>query len=248
MGTRSEGKSGPATGPRRLSLVSGFELADGARSVPLSMAHQRLVALLGLQRGAITRVRVAATLWPDRSDRRAGANLRSLLFRFPREGGILEQRTDRLSLAADVACDVHEFVAYAHRLLHPEGDGAVTLDLDCVPLTHDLLPGWYDEWVIIERERLHQLRLHALDELCRRLSASGRHGEAVEAGLASVLAEPLRESGQQCLIVSFLAEGNPGQARMQYDRYAALLEEELGCAPSERLRALVGGARTVTRL
>lgn len=248
MGTGSDETAGPPAIPRRLSLVNGFDFAVGLQSVPLSMAHQRLVAFLGLQPAPVTRARVAATMWPDRSDRRAGANLRSLLFRFPHACGALDVRGDQLALTPDVACDVHRFVAYAHLLLQPETSGAVALDLDRVPRSHDLLPGWYDEWVIGERERLHHLRLHALDELCRRLSSAGRHGEAVEAGLASVVAEPLRESGRYCLIAAFLAEGNGSLARRQFEGYAALLDEELGRKPSDELRTLAQGIPAVTGL
>ena len=57
----------------------------------------------------------------------------------------------------------------------------------------DLLPGWYDDWVVFERERLRQRLLHALEMLSLRLVRQGRFGEAVEAALL-VHAEPLRES------------------------------------------------------
>jgi hypothetical protein len=50
-------------------------------------------------------------------------------------------------------------------------------------LSADLLPGWYaDDWVIVEREQFHQLRLYALDSMCEGLTKAGRYGEAVEAG------------------------------------------------------------------
>ena len=29
-----------------------------------------------------------------------------------------------------------------------------------------LLPDWYDDWVLIERERFHEVRLRALETLC----------------------------------------------------------------------------------
>ncbi|MDQ4096830.1 MAG: hypothetical protein M3144_03030, partial [Actinomycetota bacterium] len=80
MGTSWNPAPGAGDAQRRLSLVNGFGLAVGHRSVALSLAHQRLVAFLGLQPGPVTRPRVAATLWPERPEGRAGANLRSLLF------------------------------------------------------------------------------------------------------------------------------------------------------------------------
>ena len=61
-------------------------------------------------------------------------------------------------------------------------------------LRGDLLPDWDEDWIQFERERLRQLRVHALEALCRRLSECGRHEEAVDAGQATMAAEPLREA------------------------------------------------------
>lgn len=229
--------------PARLLLVHGFDLRIEGESIPLSGTHQHLLAYLGLNRGPILRGRLAAAIWPERTDARAAANLRSLLFRLPDEHRwIVEITGDRIALREDVECDVHDFVGYAHQLLHPRAaPDAIDLHLEAVSLTHDLLPGWYDEWVLVERERLHQLRLHALDELCARLSDAGRHGEAVEAGLASVRGEALRESGQRALICAYIAEGNTTLARQQYERYAELLQIEMGLAPLPELQGLVFG-------
>ena len=58
------------------------------------------------------------------------------------------------------------------------------LDLEADAL--DLLPGWYDDWTILERERLRQRVLHALEAQSRILSAVGRHAVAVEAALSSL--------------------------------------------------------------
>ncbi len=99
-------------------------------------------------------------------------------------------------------------------------------------LAGDLLPGWYDDWVIVERERIRQLRLHALEVLCENLSRSGRHAQAVDAGLSAVAEEPLRESAQRALIAAHLREGNVSEAVRQYDRYRKLLGASLGLEPS----------------
>jgi DNA-binding SARP family transcriptional activator len=68
---------------------------------------------------------------------------------------------------------------------------------------------------------------------------SGRFGEAVQAGLAAVKAEPLRESAQRSLIRAHLAEGNLGEALRQYHSFRRLLLEELGVGPSAELEDLV---------
>jgi len=72
----------------------------------------------------------------------------------------------------------------------------------------ELLPGWYDDWVIVGRERLRQRLLHAVETLSRELVRGGRCAQAVEAALVVVNAEPFRESAHRVLIEAHLAEGN----------------------------------------
>jgi hypothetical protein len=82
------------------------------------------------------------------------------------------------------------------------------LGMAAVPvLSADLLPDWYDDWVLLEAEDWRRLRLHALEALAGRLIALGRWGEAANAAGAAVRAEPLRESARAALIQAHLAVG-----------------------------------------
>jgi DNA-binding SARP family transcriptional activator len=118
-------------------------------------------------------------------------------------------------------------------------DSATSADIDGLCLAGELLPDWYDDWVLIERERFRQLRLHALDAFCESLTADGRYAGAVEAGQAAVAAEPLRESAHRLLIRAHLAEGNRDDAIRQYCFFRDILEAELGLAPSPQIEELV---------
>ena len=224
---------------RRLSLLGGFELRCAGRDVSVARSGQRLLALLALQGRPLERLWVAGTLWLDATEERAGASLRSALWRLPQPGGaaVVEATTTHLRLARDLAVDVHELADRARGLESPAGPA--TADLDPSALASDLLPDWYDDWVVLERERYRQLRLHALEALCARLTQAGRFGAAVQAGLAAVAGEPLRESAHRTLIQAHLAEGNPGEAVRQYHLYRRLLTGELAIEPSPAIRELV---------
>ena len=104
----------------------------------------------------------------------------------------------------------------------------------------DLLPDWDEDWILFERERLHQLRVHAIEALSRRFIAAGRYAEAVDAGLAAVAADALRESAHRVLIEAFLGEGNIADARRQFNHFRAVLWESLRLRPSPSLAVLVG--------
>ncbi len=103
----------------------------------------------------------------------------------------------------------------------------------------DLLPDWYDDWAVVESEEWRQLRLHALDTLAERLTAAGRYADATSAALAAVKAEPLRETAHASLIRVYVAEGNRAEALAAYERYRAVLKEDLGLEPSPRIEALI---------
>jgi DNA-binding SARP family transcriptional activator len=113
-----------------------------------------------------------------------------------------------------------------------------TADL-AVPLLEagspEVLPGWYDDWVLMERERLRQRMLHALEALSGKLIRAGRFAEAVEAALVAVSVDPFRESAHRALIEAHLAEGNHFEARRSWQSYRDLLRSELGVNPSGQL-------------
>jgi DNA-binding SARP family transcriptional activator len=120
----------------------------------------------------------------------------------------------QLVLAPAVTVDLDELATCARQVLRHERTSALA-PLDSLVIEGDVLIDWYDDWVLLERERFRQLRLHALETLCEDLTETQSYASAVEAGLACVAAEPLRESAHRALIKAYLAEGNPGEAIRQ---------------------------------
>jgi DNA-binding SARP family transcriptional activator len=137
--------------------------------VSLPPSAQRLLAFVALHERPLQRVYVAGTLWLDASDDRAGASLRSSLWRLNRPGHqVVESTTTHLRLAPDVDVDLRRALGLAHRLLDGSAD-ADDLDAGEAVLRGELLPDWYDDWLLFERERFRQVSLHALEVLAERL-------------------------------------------------------------------------------
>ena len=242
-GSTPVGSPRPPT-PVRLGLLGGFHLRVEAKDVPLPMNAQRLVCFLALHDQPLLRTFVSGSLWGGSTDLRAGGSLRSALWRLRRATyPVVEMTSDHIALAPTVAVDFREGQALAHRVLDPSQDLDDIDEMNEEVLSTDLLPDWTEDWVLMERESYHQLRLRALEALCRRLSAGGRVGQAVQAGLAAVSGEPLRESARRALIEAHLAENNVAAALREYDAFRQLLRDELGLEPSEDMRALVEGLR-----
>jgi len=227
-----------------LSLLNAFELRCDGDVVPLPMSAQRLLAFIALHDHALLRVYAAGSLWTDVSDDRAAASLRSSLWRVHRPGyRLVDATSTHLRLAAEVDVDIRQALALAQRLLSGT-DAGRNVRVDVTSLDGELLPDWYDDWVLFERERFRQLGLHALEALADQQLAAGRPRDALQPALAAVRGEPLRESAHRILIRVHIAEGNAGEALRQYALCRELLREQLGLAPSPQLEELV---RPLTR-
>lgn len=230
-----------------LRVLCGFEVRVGGRFVSLPSNVERILALLAVRSRPQPRLHVASTLWMDTTEDRAAANLRTALWKARQSlGECIDVRGNHLTLAPGIDVDLATVVERAGRLLDDDADLPPD-QCDPAELAGDLLPDWDEDWIVFERERLRQLRIHALESLCRKLSAAGRAGRAIDAGLAAVAAEPLRESAQRVLIAAHLHEGNVSEARRQYHCYRELLWDSLGIEPSETLRLLVGLAGAAPR-
>jgi DNA-binding SARP family transcriptional activator len=225
-----------------VAVLGGFGLSWEQSVLGVPRASQRLLGFLALRGGVISRATVAGTLWPDASERHAYSNLRSALSRLEHTArkALTASRLE-LGLAEQVAVDLRHAQALARRLLDPAATSDQSdLGISAIAaLSADLLPDWYDDWVVIEAEDWRQLRVHALEALAGRLTIARRLGEAAGAAGAAVRAEPLRESAQAALIQVHLAEGNQSEAVRQFARYRSYLHAELGLEPTPRLRQLI---------
>jgi predicted ATPase/DNA-binding SARP family transcriptional activator len=103
----------------------------------------------------------------------------------------------------------------------------------------ELLPGFYEEWVLRERERLRELLHQTLCRLISHFEQVGDLDRALEYARAAASADPLREEARAELIRLLAARGEPAEALQEYQKLERMLREELALSPSARTRALV---------
>ena len=231
-------------------LIDGFDVSIAGASIELSRGCQRLVAFLALWERPVLRSFVSGNLWPDSDIEHANASLRTTLWRLStgRRSNLVNATNSHVSLHQLVSVDYHDALAWSRQ--------AITTATEPLPapwtlakidtLAGDILPDWYDDWVLVARERFRQLRLHALEALCEQLTATRRFGEALMAGLGAIQIEPLRESAHRMVIAVHLQEENQIEAMRQYRSYEQLLFRELSLQPSASLRSLVFASRRAT--
>jgi DNA-binding SARP family transcriptional activator len=222
----------------RLALIGEFALQINGDRVSVAPHLQRLLALLSLSDTALSRRHVSGVLWGDSTEKHARGSLRSTLWKLGDIGHhLVENAGESLRLHPAVDVDVRRAKRLARDMLHGRFEEEA-LELLEPSLLNELLPGWYDGWILAEREMHRQISLHALECLCEHLTRQSRFGPAVVAGLATVSRDPLRESGYRALMKAYLAEGNSWEAIRTYYKYASIAAQELGVGPSPQMRSL----------
>jgi DNA-binding SARP family transcriptional activator len=230
----------------RLRLLTAFSLSHANLDVTLGRTAQRLLAFVALHPEPVLRSYAAMMLWPDSTEKLAASNLRSALWRVHKvDKDLMRASKGTIAIGPAVAVDVSEAETMAYRALDPSFQDSEFQGWTPAirTLSEDLLPEWYDDWVLLRRETFRQLRLHALETICDRLVAADRLAEAVQAGLRAVAAENLRESAHRSLLRAYLAEGNLGEVVRHYRWYRRLVKAELGAEPTPLIRRLVEGLR-----
>jgi DNA-binding SARP family transcriptional activator len=221
-----------------LRMLGSFQLRVESTVVVLPIHAQKVLGFLALAGPSQSRDTVAGTIWPDSSHERAHSSLRTALWRIRRaDESLVRCNRDSVCLDEGVRVDLRDAIYRAHLLLDGSADAATMIDIALFEA--DLVPDWDEDWIVLQRERLRQLRIHALEATSRALLRQGSHARSIEAAYAALAAEPLRDSAHACLISAHLSEGNRAEARRHYDSYCRLMRDELGLPPSKAVSDLI---------
>ncbi|HYE90927.1 MAG TPA: BTAD domain-containing putative transcriptional regulator [Terriglobales bacterium] len=106
-----------------------------------------------------------------------------------------------------------------------------------------LLGGSESPWIERARASLHDVRVRALACLTAAALANSEWPLAAQFARTQVELEPFRETGWQQLMRAHAGGGNRAEALRAYTECKALLDKELGVAPSKETDAIVKGLR-----
>jgi DNA-binding SARP family transcriptional activator len=217
-----------------LRVLGRFSVSVAGRPRALRPSARRLVAVITV-RGPASRSNAAGLLWPDLPQDRALGNLRTALWRVRQDApGLLAEDGEVLGVAG-AQVDFVDVRTWAWRALR--GEEPWTPVPESVAL--DLLPGWEDDWLVLAREEMRLLQLHALESAAQRLLTAGRCGEAAGVVAGALTLDPLRESANRLLVEIYLREENRWDALRHFRKYESLLRHDVGVDPSPSLAALV---------
>ncbi len=222
----------------QIRLLGGFELRSGPGrdAAPPGRKIRALMACLALSPGKPwPREKLMALLWSDRGEEQARASLRQALAESRRalgEPSPLRTEHDAVSLdPAMIAVDAIEFerLAKAGRL-----DEAAALYRGPLLDGHGVRDGAFEDWLSVERTRLHDLAVDVLD----RFAASQSGDAAIETAQRLLQLDPVREETHRLLMRLYAAAGQRAQALRQYQQCRDTLQRELQEKPdieTERL-------------
>ena len=224
-----------------------------ADNIPLTTLNvprvQALLAYLALKRNAPQpRQRLAFLFWPDSTEAQARANLRKLLHQlqqalpaadyFLRADMQTIQWRPEASFTLDVA-DFEHALARAAAAARADDPAAERAALNPAVLVYrgELLPSCYDEWILPERERLHQAFLGALERLIGLSEQQQDYPAAIDYAQQLLRHDPLHEATYRQLMLLHARNGDRASALDTYRTCAAILERELGVEPSAATQA-----------
>ena len=167
-------------------LFGGLDLScDGIPPPPISNATARslLAYLLTYRDRPHTRDLLAGAFWSDLPDEQARRRLSQALWLIRKSLGPhfqldTESASVRLSPDMPLALDVADFERLA--ACPTTNENALTAWLEAVELYRgDFLAGYYEDWVLFERERLRERLLELLGQLANALKARGDYERAL---------------------------------------------------------------------
>lgn len=228
-------------------LLGTFDLKYKKKPIDISSrSAQSLFACLILNAGTPQRrEKLAGLFWPDSLEETARDNLRHALWRLRKALPSTQKTefllTDDLSIAFNASTEYWLDAAELEKL----SEAASTDELIAVLSAYqgELLPGFYDEWVVLGREHLYSIFEHHMARLLSSLQSEKRWLEVFDWGERWIKLGQKPEPAYRALMCAHAAKGDMSKVAATYERCVKSLRE-YGMEPSEQTKALYEKLKT----
>jgi DNA-binding SARP family transcriptional activator len=235
----------------RFSIQRDGQPLDGFESHKV----QELFCYLLLHRNhALPREALASVLWSETTTSQSKSNLRHVLWQLQTAlNSQAESINDRIILVepewvqlnprADLWLDIVVFeqaFAFVQKIPDRALDTSrAEVVQSAVQLYQGpLLEGWYQDWCLLERERLQNIYLAMLDKLMSYYEAHHDYETSLLYGMRIMHFDRVRERTHRQIMRLYYFLGDRAEALRQYEHCATALSEELGVVPSKQTKAL----------
>jgi DNA-binding SARP family transcriptional activator len=205
--------------------------------IPTHTAQSLLAYLLLNRDAAHRRARLAGLFWPDTGESNARNNLRHALWRLRKAIGHDYLLTDNVSVTFDVNSDYWLDAAVLESTIDDERPVDELMEAVAV-YDGELLPGFYDDWVVRERERLRAVFEEQSSRLLDRLVETRSWEAVLHWGEHWVALGQAPETAYRALMVAHAELGNQAGVAAIYQRCADSLRQDLDLEPSQETQVL----------
>jgi len=220
-------------------LFGHFDVRRNALPVEIASRHtQSLLAYLLLNPHIRhRRERIAGIFWPDSDVQNARAYLRQALWQLRKSLGDEFLLTDKLEIGINPSAEYSLDVA---TLTKPISEDISVEDLIRIVSVYknELLPGFYDDWVIIERERLKLIFQERIQLLLDKLYDQGHWQDMLTWGERWISLVQAPEPAYRALMKAHSALGDGSSIAKVYNRCVQDLDRELSVAPNSATHSL----------
>jgi DNA-binding SARP family transcriptional activator/predicted ATPase len=237
----------------QIRLMGTLELTwnDAPLVVPSSLKVRSLLAYLILHHDHfIARIRLSGLFWPERPDDRARRALSQALWQIRSALGSADDRlvTERDTVTFEIRpgdwLDVEAFEEKVSKYAsgkwqaddtssaHASSTHLLELSVAADLYRADFLENVYDDWALLERERLRELYLSALQQLTTLHKQQGSYEQSLIYAQRLSAADPLREEAHRELMQLYHLLGRSQAALEQFITLRDLLARELGAQPT----------------
>lgn len=222
-----------------VKLLGQFSLELDGKPLDLpSRPAQALLAYLILNAGTThRREKLAGLIWPDANEANARSNLRHALWRIRKTLGADYLNADDISVSFNTAAPYVLDVTILERAVRLDSPAQTLIDIVSV-YAGEFLPGFYDDWIALERERLQALFERQIERLIDQLLAEQRWRDVVDWAERWIALGQVPESAYRALMTAHFNLGHASHVAAVYQRCAEALRKDLDVEPSDRTRAL----------
>ncbi len=236
---------------KRITLFDGFTVTHGDKPIPklISRKADILLAYLAQEQRPFTREQLATLLWPDRSQKQALSNLRTLLSSLRKHASDFVTITRQtVAIKADVWVDTAVFQQQLTLAQNnwPDAD-AIARAEDALALYHGefldgiLVDGSFklESWMQTSRDHLRHLVNNLRQELINHYLQQGEYAFGIKHAHALLQDDPLDEAAHRQMMILLTRSGQRSAAIEQYETCRRILDEELEVEPDDETTALL---------
>lgn len=239
-----------------IRALGGLSLIHNGRPVTdlVSRRTEALLVYLACARQPQSREALAGLLWDEHPQTQAAGNFRVIVNSLRQSLGAFVE-VDRHSIAVNFASaftfDAADFESTARAALRdPRNPDRELLFRAAGLYRGDFLAGFslpdgrrFEEWLLLERERLQRLMVETLDALAGAAERDGHYRAGIDLATRLLKMDSLRETTHRRLMRLHALAGERQAALAQYAACRGLLRTELDVEPDLETRALAARIR-----